>query len=393
MTSGPIQTHKELESTLQESMRKTYQGAQARKTDEGHVKSFLAEAHLHREDAVARLQKIVARGSEQLGKDQFHFQRLRDKTLFLIETWQEGLKPAQIYVDTRNPRFWRLHTTSLSTKVDIPLEKLVGLTSKLDRVWLAEDFLRRIGGWGEFRGFKVLHERLQFDTKPKKRGSHSPRTKSFKLSSGSDLSDRLLEVVKGDSELQSFSSISGLSLKYGETEQADAFSDDNEELAFSIDDVVFNGKFRSRGTSIDSHLELLRESLRMYSGAIKKIEDCAITHGGLKGEPCILKFSDSAPIKTPDAFCEFVFSAEKVFKLFGVPERIGPDAFRVEATDIHSGGSLQVDVFPTFLKFYLFEDACGNSLLRFYANLQRYQDAQVTLRNHVGEIFDFFDVQ
>lgn len=57
---------------------------------------------------------------------------------------------------------------------------------------------------------------------------------------------------------------------------------------------------------------------------------------------------------------------------------------RVHAVDLHVGRRLVVEIGNDFLRVYLPTEACGNSLLRLYTNLQHTFDSKVQMTTSQG---------
>jgi hypothetical protein len=73
-----------------------------------------------------------------------------------------------------------------------------------------------------------------------------------------------------------------------------------------------------------------------------------------------------------------------------VPVRVGENRFNVKAVDLHSGWSLSFELNPEMIRAYLPQGSCGNSILRFYTNLQHRHDALVSVLDGNGDpVFAF----
>ena len=102
---------------------------------------------------------------------------------------------------------------------------------------------------------------------------------------------------------------------------------------FALEDIKYNGKFLSRGTSFGSHQALLSETRNLYAEKIRSIESQHVIRsvddadrGSVEGDPVFFEFTDH-PIENLDAFCEVVFSGHMPFRLWGTP-RVIPGATR-----------------------------------------------------------------
>jgi hypothetical protein len=61
----------------------------------------------------------------------------------------------------------------------------------------------------------------------------------------------------------------------------------------------------------------------------------------------------------------------------GEPEQLGDDYFSVEAIDLHVGQPVAFEVTPCFIRIYLYEGTCGNTLVRIIRSLQHYVDSRL----------------
>ena len=105
--------------------------------------------------------------------------------------------------------------------------------------------------------------------------------------------------------------------------------------------------------------------------------------GRFTGEPLGITFSK--PISDMTVFLDRVFSGTVPFRLSGVPVKISDAMYRVTAVDLHVSQVLTFEVAPEFMRVYLPQGTCGNTLSRLYTNLQHYYDSLVTFSTGDGE--------
>jgi hypothetical protein len=106
----------------------------------------------------------------------------------------------------------------------------------------------------------------------------------------------------------------------------------------------------------------------------------ALTDDGgaqLYGAPVVLRFS--RPIPDLELFLEQLFSAREPFRLWGIPQMSGDRTAEVEAVDLHVGQQLRFDVAPEWLRVYLSEGGCGNTVARLASNLQHHFDGALSI--------------
>jgi len=78
--------------------------------------------------------------------------------------------------------------------------------------------------------------------------------------------------------------------------------------------------------------------------------------------------------------CEKIFDGKYPFRLFGKPQDIQGGKL-VNVYDLHIGGVFDVQVFPDMFVFYINKEVCGNTILRFYSNLQHNFSNSFTIEN------------
>lgn len=95
--------------------------------------------------------------------------------------------------------------------------------------------------------------------------------------------------------------------------------------------------------------------------------------GSLEGNPFEFIFPNK--IKDLDTLITEVFSATEPFQLWGLRQGISEGYFKVLAVDLHAGSSVDFEIRDDMMRVYLFDQSCGNVILRLLANLQARFDA------------------
>ena len=105
-----------------------------------------------------------------------------------------------------------------------------------------------------------------------------------------------------------------------------------------------------------------------------------LPEGGARpfGSPITLRFSQRIP--DLDYLLEQPFSASEPFRLWGLPRHDGEGVAEVEAVDLHVGQRLRFDITAEWLRVYLFEGGCGNTVTRLVSNLQHHFDTALKSR-------------
>jgi hypothetical protein len=118
-----------------------------------------------------------------------------------------------------------------------------------------------------------------------------------------------------------------------------------------------------------------------YSSKVRLIEEkCAIKINetddqiSVMGEPVFFNLK-GAEINDLDNFCEVVFSGTQPFRIWGNVESSGKkgtdgECRLVSAVDMHTGGRIFFEIFHDLIGMYIYSGTCGNTVVRFFTNLQ-----------------------
>lgn len=313
------------------------------------LKTFVLEAH-DRGDA-ERLLRELAEDADVLPTEDAYLHRLVDGDV-------------EFYVDHLDDRFWSFHTWSPAASAHRSLKGRVDRRRDVDWTWLPSAHLQELWREGrptwlnsDFRG-----ERLLPDDEPARRVGFQFR--------GSDLSD-LLALFQSSSLEHAIA-----------YDQVGVFAHDP---AFgSVNEAVTRlGRFVARGDSFQLHEEIVRLTIGRYRRVIDAVEGRALSWSGdeasgfrLAGSAVTLSFGRSIP--DLDRFLGALFSSREPFRLWGVPRMLGTSVAAVEAVDLHVGQRLRFEIGTTWLRVFLTEGACGNTVARLVANLQHRFDARVS---------------
>ena len=366
-------TRRELAQYLEEVMSHAYAQLEERQrleADTSLLKTYLVEAHRLRaanhDRTLATIRAAFIPGL--LGRPT-RIRETEDDRFFNIQFGRED--QAVLHVDASNPRFWLIHSTARSTEVDPLIQKLVNNTSEFDHVWLPIQLLSRIAGLGSLRGLGLDYDRrpvpdVDFE------GEHAPM-QFLKMQLWGNRAREVLGILRQPGAFADSTTLSKVKVKY--------FLNQNDQ-AFCIADMKYDGKVTGRGTSYQSYIALVTNLYRDY---IRRIEDyeqrftvkfeSVRDRVRVDGEPLNIQFTQ--PLPNLEAFCDRVFSGSNPFRLMGLPVRTGRNSFRVNAIDLHVGRRIGFELSPEFMRVYLAPGGCGNSLARLYTNLQHHYNSQI----------------
>lgn len=308
-----------------------------------------------------------------------------DEAGFFKVTWARPRRaPVQLYLDTsadEGRRFWTAYSVSDAHETDTLIDGLTGALPAFDRVWLWPGFLSGIEQLGELWGVGLDYDHRCFEDKQRR-----PDSRNFlrlQLRGGGDTRAMLNRILEDDPK---GATIGKLILRY----RADA----EHPSQFSHEDVKYNGRFITKGTSFDSHQRLLSGVRRTYAAHIRALEATyRLNYGGdgkrfeITGKPILFDLQRD-PISDLDGFCRQVFSGHMPFRLWGMPERttFGDDGRIVSAVDLHTGSRLCFEVYADSIYLSLYPGACGNTVARFFTNLQHHLGHAVKWEGHDGSV-------
>lgn len=288
----------------------------------------------------------------------------------------------EIFVDIAEPRYWVLHSMAPSGDLGRLIDRWAG-HSRLDKAWLPADLLESLSGLGAFRGLGLSYDRRPIDGEAAEDDEETPIS-FLKVQLWGNQAAAVLDVLRAANAFPGETTLSKVRVRF----------EMDDPALFTLDDIKFDGKITARGTSFASHLALIDRVLNPYSRAIADIEarfrlnklgpDSSSVHG----EPLFVQLE--RPIADLDLFCRRVFSGGNPFRLWGVPIRQTGKVVRVSAVDLHVSRPIAFEVSRDFIRVFLSDRSCGNSVMRFYTNLQHYYSSLVSVTGGARErVFDF----
>lgn len=387
-----IENRKDLHEFLEVAIAKTYElekKYQRLKEDINMVKSYIVESH-----------KPVT--SLSLENYTIKISKTEDSTLHVVKFKKNNKnkkdkKFSTLYVDTYNPRFWTIHTVEKSEVIDPFIDKIARHKINKDYVWFPSQYMERFAEMGSPRSISIQFSELITkeeeqigDLSMKLWGSASSGV--FKLFRNlskirSIITQKELAHILEECEGLSYSSpLSGIGIKC----TANGSSGSEQ---FILDDIGHKGKFTARGgNSIEGHLFLLRHTKNEYADTIKYIEEeIAIAPAKtrpltLSGHPVTIFLTRS--IDDIHSISQEVISCRYPFRFLGFPRYEFEDMVAITGVDLHTGGKLNIEITPDWIRLYLSKGACGNTVIRFYSLIQHNFDSNAQLEGiEYGRLF------
>ncbi len=374
-----IASRRELFDYLEEQMNQSYRevlDSRRLESESTYVKTFLLEfdwdeASRETEELPYLAQALgLSASRESGGSAPAQLSETGEEGFYRID-WRRSGKPLRMYLDTASDpkrRFWLGYSLSDAAELDAALNRLTASQAALDRVWLWPALLRRMQSRGEFRGIGLDYDNRRFEAKQGKPDSTSYL--KLQLWGGPDTSE-ILDFISRQGKFRSWAVLSKVRLKY--------WDDPSDTDSFALEDIKYNGKLTTRGTSFSAHQGLVTGLRTLYAEKIRAIEDRHTIRlsdedldAGNQANPVFFSFGPS-PIGDLDAFCEVVLSGHLPFRLWGTPRRLpgGEDGRSVSAVDLHTGSRLSLEIYHDVVCMYLYPGSCGNTVARFFTNLQQ----------------------
>lgn len=325
------------------------------------VKSYLLEAHSEGADG-QRAGDLLSAIGDQAG---IQVHGTDDEDLFRLSK-----KEVDVWCDTSLGRFWRLHTVA-PVKIADPLHALLVRTSPLlDHVWLPPRYLEELPRRTEslMQTFSLSHDRRPMHQEGVEGEDFDYVTLRLWASRAAESLKKLREVDLWPRGI----SIRSVRLRSG---------DSQPDGDFCVAEYFHTGKVTANGTSFDEHNRILVQVLQDYRALVEGIEarfaigfeQHDLTAGQMTGQPIVI------PMKWTVADLEKavgrMFSSTEPFRLWGLPEKLADDHFRVRAVDLHVGSTLTFDITRDHVVVILPRGTCGNTIVRFLGSLQYHVDA------------------
>ncbi len=383
-----IKNRKELAQYFNERMTKSYFLLKEEKkldVDSTLVKTYLLEAHnmttdkpLKRKDLLNSV-RLIFNSVKSITIKNAIIEETQEEALFHI-TLPINKEPIDLYIDTTNIRFWLIHSMNSSRTLDFFITKLLSESHLIDSAWLPIQLLEYSSKLGSFRGLGLDYDRrevkdIDFESLP---------VEFMKMQLWGNRAKEVLETLRKEGAFPDSTTLSKVKIKY--------WLGENKDQLFTLDDIKYNGKITARGTSFESHINLVTDIYRKYSRQILDIEKKyslstktinSQTDNGyvIDGYPINFVFKNS--IKNLEKFCNSLFNGSSPFKLWGIPLELNKKFYSVKAVDLHVGCRINFEINPEFIRIYLPKSSCGNTIARLFTNFQHYYDPLV--ETEIGE--------
>lgn len=267
------------------------------------------------------------------------------------------------FLDTLNPRFWQLHSTSPAEEVARAVRAVVAGDPRLDTAWLPKALLRTLDG-------EHLWVKSAFEADELLGSDVSARR--WRARFEGDAPEGLFDHLRG-TEYERAVALTGLGSRVRESKVGQAVVIADFQGAF----VTGQGDFSVAASAIWN-------MVRHYEQWVRALEDRhrlssrALEGSGVMVEGEVATISFGRDIENLDRLVQGLFSAKEPFRLWGVPERT-PGGWFADVVDLHVGHPMRMDILPDRIRVLLEPGTCGNTLARLLTNLQQRLDARAVL--------------
>lgn len=283
-----------------------------------------------------------------------------------------------LFVDVHDDRLWSIYSLTPAKFFKIAVDDLLNSNGGgLDRLWLPSGHIEKIGDMGKFEGVKMSFEAESIFPEEFLENNESLRFTDLNINGSGRNSRELYDILRQTEEVADYISLTRVQIRR------------ERDGNFVRERVTNDGKFTTRGgDSIRLHLSTVEEIKARYEQLLNRIEThhrinaTGHDHGArARGGPVVIKFSH--PIEDVEEFLSHMVNAKDPFRLTGHVRLVGKNACKVDAVDGHNGDRLTLEVADEWLRLYLHGDACGNTALRLFSNLQHYYDpaAELVIRD------------
>jgi hypothetical protein len=274
-------------------------------------------------------------------------------------------KGAEVWCDTSLGRYWRLHTTAPVRDADKFRDTLVSGGTWLDNVWFSPRYLE---GFPYTVGAEMLTFSLKHDRRPlNPTGQRVSESDFVSLRLWASRPGQTLLKIRNADVFPHGTSLTSVKLRSGDAEPYGQYC---------VAEYFHHGKITASGTSFDEHNRLVLRAIRDYGGVVEGIEAryaLAATknehgHRVVVGSPIVIEVAwEVADLRHAVGR---MFASVDPFRLWGLPEQVAADHYRVHAVDLHFGGVLVFDITRRTITVQLPRGVCGNTVVRFLSSLR-----------------------
>jgi hypothetical protein len=277
------------------------------------------------------------------------------------ELWRLKGDRLVAFIDTLNPRFWQLHSTSSADEVTRFVRHVVFERPELDTAWLPSRLLRQLDG-------EHLYWKSEFEADALLAGQGP--TRRWRARFEGDAPEGLLEILASDERYASAMSVTGV----GSIVDAPGVGSSHVVATYLGTFVTGGGDFSVSASAVWNmvrHYETWVRSLEERHRVSFEATDDRVT---INGDVATIAFGRD--VNDVDLLVEGLFAAKAPFRLWAVPRKVADDEWYADAVDLHVGHPLRVHITRSKVSIVLDPQTCGNTIARLLTNLQHHLDAR-----------------
>lgn len=324
----------------------------------GRVKMRLLETHPPAGDEEGALRLL----DETLRPDGLTVERFADN-LFLAST-----KDLVMAIDTLDPRFWQVYTTSLSEPFGRYLKWATTRGARIDSAWIPKSLLIALDGTHRWLKSSFESDDLL--------GAESP-ARRWRARFEGESPDELLDILGATPRYAMASAVSAVGSVVREEGVGTAHVFADWRGNFTIE----RGDFNAGASAVTRAAERYRNYIRVLEGQYRlRFSSADESESGITmdGDIAVIPFKE--PVADVENLVAGMFQSKEPFRLWAVPRQIGTEEWEANAVDLHVGQQLRIEISPRHLRVLLRESTCGNTLARLTTNLQHRLDARTELQ-------------
>ena len=331
------------------------------------VKTYLLEAHAKQAGSAESCAALLGEVAPRIGG---RVEPTEDPDLWLLSDDE-----VEFWCDVSRRRFWRLHTVAPVRPADRLRSRLVAATTLLDNVWLPPDLLEELP---TLAGGRMLTFALSHDRRPLLGVEEDEEDFNYiSLRLWATRAEEQLRKIRESGIFEHGVSTRSVRIRSG---------DEEAEGGYCLAEFFRDGKVTASGTSYDELTRVLIAVLDRYQELVEGIERrYGLGHTRHDDGPTPVS-GDPVTIELDWTMADLehtvgrIFSSAEPFRLWALPERLSSIHYRARAVDLHVGSTLTFDVTPEHVVIQLPQGTCGNTILRFLANLQYHVNADAGRR-------------
>lgn len=259
-----------------------------------------------------------------------------------------------IWMDSTQSRFPRLYTVSPAKDTDRVAAALVAATGMVEPIWLPP---RALEGLARVTGTTMVLFSLRHDRRPLRRTPDRDGIDSVTLRLWGPRAKDTLDKLRHSEVLPAATSVFSVRLRGGDDQR------------YCLAEIFHNGKITAIGNSFQEHERLLRSVIDAHTTWVDQLDPSRSSRRLFIPVPWTVDDIGYAVVK--------MFSGADPFRLWGLPEHLPPDAFRIRAVDLDVGRSVTFTVGPKGISVELSPRTPASALVRFVSNLQYHVNADL----------------